>query len=33
MFLFRQEASKYRHVFLPIIIKEIPIGSFTESTD
>ena len=31
--LFRQEASKYRHVFLPTIIKEIPTGSFMESTD
>ena len=31
--LFRQEATKYRHVFLPTIIKEIQTGPFTESTD
>ena len=31
--LFRQEASKYGHVFLPTIITEIPTGSFTEPTD
>ena len=30
--LFRQEATKYRHVFLPSIIKEIQTGPFTEST-
>ena len=33
MSLFRQKATKYRHVFLPTIIKEIQTGSFTESTD
>ena len=31
--LFRQEATKCRHMLLPIIIKEIQIGPFTESTD
>ena len=29
---FRQEATNYHHVFLPTIIKEIPAGTFTEST-
>ena len=33
MSLFRQEAIKYRHVFLPTIIKEVQTGPFTESTD
>ena len=33
MSLFRPEATKYRHVFLPTIIKEIQTGPFTESTD
>ena len=32
MSLFRQEATKYRRVFLSTIIKEIQIGPFTEST-
>ena len=27
------ETTKYRHVFLPTIIKEIQTGPFTESTD
>ena len=32
MSLFQQKATKYRHVFLPTIIKEIQTGPFTEST-
>ena len=31
--LFHQETTKYRHVFLPTIIKEIQTDPFTKSTD